>query len=353
VASATFSAATRVGAEKETVVASISGFIAGTSEVVSEQGLDPQIVSDASFAGGVGATQFAAMSGADPEATAEIVSDAASATFDATSAVVKTEAAKGTVIAAISGFIAGTSDAVDELDLDPQVVSDASYAGGVGATQLATLMGADVEETNLLISEASSATSSTTALSAEDDTVAAAISGFIAGTMEGAAENDLDVAGTAEAASSGAAEGAVAAAIESGADISAAAELAATSAATAAIEAAIVTGIDPAAATEAAASGSSQGATEAAIDSGLSQDVVDAVIDSSASGSSDGAIVAAEIAGVDTSAIVDAAESGSSQGADAATTGGGSTIDVGDPVVTPPDDADEVIITSPEGPPTT
>ena len=105
--------------------------------------------------------------------------------------------------------------------------------------------------------------------------------------------------------------------------------------------------------TEAAASGSSQGATGAAIDSGLSQDVVDAVIDSSASGSSDGAIVAAEIAGVDTSAIVDAAENGSSQGADAATTDGGSTIDVGDPVVTPPDDADEVIIASPEGPPTT
>ena len=271
---------------------------------------------DISFTLGRAAAQYAQV--ADSlGVVAEIVGQVATAIFSVT---IQATTPKESAIATVSGFIAGTTAAVSERNLDPSIISAASSAGGVAIVQYAVSIGLDTDQTNGIVREAAAATAASSSSSGGTDLVEIAVEGFVYGAAQTAVYNGLDSNQIATAAGSGASEGAV--------------------------TAAVAAGTDPAAAATAAAKGSTKGAVSAAVASGTDPD---AAASAAASGSAEGAISAAVATGSDVSAISAASSTGSEVGLTEATGGtadGGSEISLPPPVISPEDVG--VVVVSPE-----
>ena len=90
-------------------------------------------ISRLAFAIGAGVTDYVAARGASTETANAVIGVVANFTF---SIIASTGADRDTMVAAISGFIAGTSRVVTKQGLDPDIVSGASYAGGSGPHNL-------------------------------------------------------------------------------------------------------------------------------------------------------------------------------------------------------------------------
>lgn len=272
---------------------------------------------DISFTLGRAAAQYAQVVDNTEAGVAEIVGQVATAIFSVT---IEATTPKESAIATVSGFIAGTTAAVSELNLDSSIISAASSAAGVAIVKYAVSIDLDIDETSGIVREAAAATAASSSSSGGTDLVEAAIEGFVFGAAQTAVYNGLDNNQIATAAGSGASEGAV--------------------------TAAVAAGTDPAAAATAAAKGSTKGAVSAAVATGTDPDTA---ASAAAAGSAEGAISAAVATGSDVSAISAASSTGSEAGLTEATGGtadGGSEISLPPPVISPDDVG--VIVVSPE-----
>lgn len=211
VATAIFSVTIEATTPKESAIATVSGFIAGTTAAVTEFKLDSSIVSAASSAGGVAIVQYSVSIGLDTDETSGIVREAAAASAASSSSSGGTDL----VEAAIEGFVFGAAQT--------------AVFNGLDSNQIATAAGSGASE----------------------------------GAVTAAAAAGTDPAAAATAAAKGSTKGAVSAAVATGTDPDTAASAAAAGSAEGAISAAVATGSDVSAISAASSTGSGSGLAEA------------------------------------------------------------------------------------------